>query len=205
MSFGGEEVALVDEAGGLGVGLGLEDEAGAMDLAWRPRGWVESAAGAGWSGEAGWARRSARERSSSRRAVSCWRWWASRRMVSPRSTVGAGSGAEVDEERRRAAGGGFGGFLGFGLGGEDLAGAGDGVALVVEQALDAEGHFDVALAVEALAGAAFVGLELGELGLPEAEDVGGDVAELGYIADTEVELVRDDGGLGGNDFTNWMM
>jgi hypothetical protein len=107
-----------------------------------------------------------------------------------------GSGGEL---------GGFGGFFGPGLGREGLAGAGDGVALVVEQALDAERHLDVALAVEALAGAAFVGLELRELGLPEAEDVGGDIAQLRYIANAEVELVRNDGWLGGNCFANWMM
>ena len=77
----------------------------------------------------------------------------------------------------------------FGL--EDLAGAGDGVALVVEEGLDAEDHLDVAAAVEALAGAAFVGLELGKFALPEAEDVGGQVAEFGDFADAEVELVRD--------------
>jgi hypothetical protein len=100
---------------------------------------------------------------------------------------------------------GLGGVLGFGFGGEDLAGAGDGVALVVEQALDAQSHLDVSLAIQALAGATFVWLELRELCLPETEHVGGDVTELGYIADTEVELVRDDGGLRGNDFANWMM
>jgi hypothetical protein len=101
--------------------------------------------------------------------------------------------------------GGIGGFFVFGLGGEDGAGTGDGVALIVEEGLDAQSGFYVALAVEALAGAAFVGLELGELGLPEAQDVGGNVAELGYVADTEVELVGDDRRVGGNDFANWMM
>jgi len=107
-----------------------------------------------------------------------------------------GSGSEL---------GGFGGFFSFGLGGEGLAGAGDGIALVVQQALDAEGHLDVALAVEALAGATFVGLKLGELSLPEAQDVGGDIAQLRYIANAEVELVRNDGWLRGNCFANWMM
>ena len=116
-------------------------------------------------------------------------------MASPTSIEGAGSGAGVGGGGELR---GFGGVFGFGFGGEDLAGAGDGVALVVEEALDAEGHLDVALAVEALAGAALVGLELGEFGLPEAEDVGGNIAELGYIANAEVELVRDDGWLGGN-------
>jgi hypothetical protein len=76
---------------------------------------------------------------------------------------------------------------------EDLAGAWDGVALVVEKGFDTEGHFDVAAPVEALAGAAFVRLELGELALPETEDVGGNLAEFRHFADTEVELVRDVG------------
>ena len=72
---------------------------------------------------------------------------------------------------------------------DDLAGAGDGVALIVEEGLNTEGRLDVAAAVEALAGAAFVWFELGEFALPEAEDVGGDVAETGDFADAEVELV----------------
>jgi hypothetical protein len=77
------------------------------------------------------------------------------------------------------------------LGFEDLAGSGDGVALVVEEGLDAEDHFDVATTVEALAGAAFVGLELREFALPEAKNVGGEIAEFGDFADAEVELIRD--------------
>jgi len=61
---------------------------------------------------------------------------------------------------------------------DDLAGAGDGVALVVEKGLDVEGGLYIAAAIETLAGAAFVRLELGKLALPEAEDVGGNVAEF---------------------------
>jgi hypothetical protein len=82
-------------------------------------------------------------------------------------------------------------FLLFELTFEDLASTGDSVALVIEEGFDAECHLDVATTVEALAGTAFVGLELGELALPEAEDVGGDLAQPGYLADAEVELVRD--------------
>jgi hypothetical protein len=99
----------------------------------------------------------------------------------------------------------FRGVLGFGFGGKDLAGSGDGVPLVVQEALDAEGHLYVALTIEALAGAAFVGLELRELGLPEAEDVRMHIAQLSHIANAEVELVRNDCRLGGDDFANWMM
>ena len=88
---------------------------------------------------------------------------------------------------------GVGWLFEFGFGGEDLAGAGDGVALIVEQALDAEGHFYVTLAVESLTGAAFVGLQLGEFGLPETQDVGGNVAEArlsGMIVGSGVTTLR---------------
>ena len=100
---------------------------------------------------------------------------------------------------------GFGGVFGFGFGGEYLAGSRDGIALVIQETLDAEGHLDVALTVEALAGSTFIGLELRELSFPEAEDVGGHIAELGYIANAEVELVRNDCWPGGDDLANWMM
>jgi len=82
-------------------------------------------------------------------------------------------------------------FLVAKLGLEDLAGAGDGVALVVEKGLDAEDHLDVPAAVETLAGATFVRLELGKFALPEAEDIGRQVAEFRDFADAEVELIRD--------------
>ena len=79
----------------------------------------------------------------------------------------------------------------FQLSFEDLTRAGDGVALAVEKALDAERHLDIAATVETLASAAFVGLELRELALPEAQDVGWDITEPGDFADAEVEFVRD--------------
>jgi hypothetical protein len=110
-------------------------------------------------------------------------------------------------ERRRSAFDGEGElrFFLLELGLEDLAGAGYGVALVIEEALDAEGHLDIAFAIEALSGAALVRLELRELALPEAQDVGGDIAESGDFADAEVELVRDvrPGGLVG--FADWLV
>jgi hypothetical protein len=74
---------------------------------------------------------------------------------------------------------------------EDLPRARDRVALAVEEAFDAQSHLDVATAVEALAGAALVGFELREFTLPEAQDVGWNVAESGDFADAEVEFVRD--------------
>ena len=57
-----------------------------------------------------------------------------------------------------------------------------------------EGGFDVAAAEAALAGVAFAGAELGEGGLPEAEDGGLDAAEAGDLTDAETEFVRDDEG-----------
>ena len=88
---------------------------------------------------------------------------------------------------------------------KDLTGAGDGVSLAVEKAFDAQGHFDVAAAVETLAGAAFVRFELREFALPEAEDVGGNVAEFGDFADAKVELVRNVGSGGWGGFADWLM
>jgi hypothetical protein len=76
---------------------------------------------------------------------------------------------------------------------DNLTCSGDSVALVVKEGLDVKGSLYIAAAIEALASAAFVGLELRELALPETEDVGGNVAEFGDFADAEVELVRDVG------------
>ncbi len=99
--------------------------------------------------------------------------------------------------RRRGLGSGF-GFAGLGLGAsandlKSLTGPGDGVALAVDETLDFDGEFDFAAAVEALAGSTLVGLELGELGFPEAENVGLDAADAGHVTDFEVEPVGDGG------------
>ena len=76
------------------------------------------------------------------------------------------------------------------LGFESLAGARNGVALIVKESLDAEGHFDVATAKEPLTGASFVRPELGKLAFPEAQNVRRDFAKLCDFADAEVEFVR---------------
>ena len=76
---------------------------------------------------------------------------------------------------------------------EGLTGAGERVALGVDQALDFKHQFDIAAAIEALAGSALVGLELGKLRLPKAQDIGFDAADAGYIANLEVEAVGDGG------------
>jgi hypothetical protein len=74
---------------------------------------------------------------------------------------------------------------------EGVTSAGQSVALAVDEALDLESHFDIAAAIEALACAAFAGLELRKLGFPEAKDVGFDFADASYVANFEIETVRD--------------
>ena len=76
---------------------------------------------------------------------------------------------------------------------ESLAGTGEGVPLAVDQVLDFERQLDVAAAVEALAGSAFIGLELREFCLPKAQDVGFHATDAGYIADLEIQAVGDGG------------
>ena len=88
---------------------------------------------------------------------------------------------------------------------EYLSCAGNGVSLAVEQAFDAQCHFNIAPAIEALAGASLVGLELRKLALPETQDVGRNVAESGDFTDTEVELVRDVRPGWRGRFADWLM
>lgn len=71
-------------------------------------------------------------------------------------------------------------------------GAGDGEAIFVEKLFDAHYGLDIALAKHALASAALDGFELRKFCLPEAQYVGGQAAEFGDFADSEVELVRND-------------
>ena len=79
---------------------------------------------------------------------------------------------------------------------ERLARTGEGVSLGVDQAFDFEDQFDIATPVEALAGSALIGLELGELRLPKAQDIGFQAANPCDVADLEVEAVGDGGRLG---------
>jgi hypothetical protein len=97
------------------------------------------------------------------------------------------------------------GFLLLQLGLEDLPRSGNGVALVVEEALDAQSHFHIATAIETLSGAALMRFELRKLALPETQDIGGNVAEPGDFADAEVELVRDVGPGWWGSFADWLM
>jgi hypothetical protein len=102
------------------------------------------------------------------------------------------AGAAFNQRQLRRFGAELAGFEG-----EDLARAGDGVSLVVEEAADAHGEFDIALAIEALAGAAFVGAHLREFGFPETQDIGFDTAEARDFADAEIKLVGNDGFVAG--------
>jgi hypothetical protein len=88
---------------------------------------------------------------------------------------------------------------------EDLPGAGDCIALVVEEALDTEGHLDVTAAIKALASSAFVGFEVREFTLPEAQNVGWDVAEFGDFTNAEIELVRNVRPGCGGSFADWLV
>ena len=72
-----------------------------------------------------------------------------------------------------------------------LACAGERVSLGVDQALDLQNQLDIAAAIKPLAGSALVGLELRKLRLPEAQDVGFELADAGHIANFEVETVGD--------------
>jgi hypothetical protein len=97
------------------------------------------------------------------------------------------------------------GFLLLQLGLEDLPRTGNGVALAVEEALDAQSHFNIATPIETLSSAALMGFELRKLALPEAQDVGGNIAEPSDFANAEVELVRDVGPGWWGSFADWLM
>src|ERR1039458_7668532 len=73
-----------------------------------------------------------------------------------------------------------------------LARAGDGESLLIEQPLDVQHALDVALAVHALTRAALYRLQLRELGLPETQHVGRQVAQRGHFADAEIKFVGDE-------------
>ena len=87
-------------------------------------------------------------------------------------------------------------LVGFGFRAEVLARALDGESLVVEQLLDAQHAFHVALAVHALVRAALYRLQLREFAFPEAQYVGGQAAQAGHFADAEVELVGNENVVG---------
>ena len=73
-----------------------------------------------------------------------------------------------------------------------LPGARDGEAFVIEKLLDAQHRLHVFASIHALAGAALDWLELRKFGLPEAQNVGGKLAQAGNFSDAEIKFVGDD-------------
>jgi len=73
-----------------------------------------------------------------------------------------------------------------------LARAGNRESLIVEQLLDAQNAFNVALAVHALACTALDRLQLREFGLPEAEYIGREPAQVRDFTDTKIQFVGDE-------------
>ena len=71
-----------------------------------------------------------------------------------------------------------------------LACAGNRESLLVQQLLDPQHALDIALAVHALSSAAFDWPQLRKLGLPEAQHVRRQAAKRSYLADPEIQLVR---------------
>ena len=73
---------------------------------------------------------------------------------------------------------------------EKFARALNGVALVVEQALDFEHQFHVLATIQAVSLAGFLGPERGELRLPEAQNIRLNSSKAADFADAKVQLVR---------------
>lgn len=74
-----------------------------------------------------------------------------------------------------------------------LTRAGERESLVVDELLDGQRDFHVTAAIQPLARTALVGFELGEPGLPEAQNVGLYLADARNIANLEIETVGDGG------------
>ena len=84
-------------------------------------------------------------------------------------------------------------LFGLAIVAEGVTSAGEGVALTVDEALDLEGSLNIAAAIEALAGATLVWLELRKLGFPKAQHIGFDFADASNVANLEVEAIGDGG------------
>ena len=76
---------------------------------------------------------------------------------------------------------------------KSLAGAGERVALAMNQALDLQKQFHIAAPVKPLPGSALVGLELGKLRLPKAQHIRLQLADPRDISNFEIETVGDRG------------
>ena len=69
---------------------------------------------------------------------------------------------------------------------EVLPGAADGKTLVVQEAFDQQDPFNVGATVEALAGFGPAWFDRGELGFPEAQDIGRYPGDITDFTDTEI-------------------
>ncbi len=69
-----------------------------------------------------------------------------------------------------------------------LAGPVDGVFFFIEQTFDQKDELDVVEVVSAVAGAVFLGTQLGKLGLPIAQNIGFERGELADFADGVIEF-----------------
>ena len=110
-----------------------------------------------------------------------------RMSTSSRRISGSGSVAKSSLHTRFGCASGFRDAR-FGL--QGLARAFDGVALFVQQVLNAEEQLDILAAVEAVAGAGLLRRQDGKLRLPVAQDVGLDAEQFAHLADFEVQLIR---------------
>ncbi len=70
-----------------------------------------------------------------------------------------------------------------------FAGAGDRISALVQEFFDTEDVFDILLPIDAVAGLGFLWREVGELGLPEPQDVGLDADDFADFADAEEKFV----------------
>ena len=67
--------------------------------------------------------------------------------------------------------------------------ASQGISLAVHELLNSQSQLDLATAIEPLAGAAFIRLEVGKLSLPESQNIGLNGADFRDVADTKIEPV----------------
>src|SRR5437899_4709721 len=71
---------------------------------------------------------------------------------------------------------------------QELTGARNGETFLIKKLLNSQNILNVLAAIHPLPSAAFHGLELGELGFPKAQHVGGQVTEASHFADTEISF-----------------
>jgi len=73
---------------------------------------------------------------------------------------------------------------------QNLAGAGNGISLLVKKVTNLHNVLDILTPIQALTCAALSGSQLWKFTLPKAQYIRRQLAKLGYFADTEVQLAR---------------